>query len=390
GNNHVEIYEVKSSTELHEIYIHDAAYQQYVLTGLGYKVDKVSVVHINPYYVRHGEINLEEFFAIEDVKSRTDALQYGIRDFLPELELIMSSNREPDMEVGFHCNKPYKCGYFDYCTGRLSHPNVFDINRMKFDTKIKLFNEGKYYFNELVKCKEIKGNQRLQVESHLTGKTEINKKEISGILSSLSFPLYFLDFETFQEAVPPFDFTTPYEQIPFQYSLHWLESADGELKHTEFLAEAGVDPRRALAEKLCADIPLNVCTTAYNMNFEKNVIKKLAEIYPDLSSHLMNIHNSIQDLMIPFSKKYYYLPEMQGSYSIKYVLPALYPDDPSLDYHNLEGIQKGDQAARAFSAMKRMTPEEVAETRKQLLAYCKLDTFAMVKLWEKLTQTAKE
>lgn len=389
GNNHVEIYEVKSSTELHEIYIHDAAYQQYVLTGLGYKVDKVSVVHINPYYVRHGEINLEEFFVIEDVKSRTDALQYGIRDFLPRLELIINSNREPDMEVGFHCNKPYKCGYFDYCTGRLSHPNVFDINRMKFDTKIKLFNEGKYYFNELVKCKEIKGNQRLQVESHLTGKTEINKKEISGILSSLSFPLYFLDFETFQEAVPPFDFTTPYEQIPFQYSLHWLESADGELKHTEFLAEAGVDPRRALAEKLCADIPLNVCTTAYNMSFEKNVIKKLAEIYPDLSSHLMNIHNSIQDLMIPFSKKYYYLPEMQGSYSIKYVLPALYPDDPSLDYHNLEGIQKGDQASNAFKAMKNMSPEEVAETRKNLLAYCKLDTYAMVKVWEKLEEVAK-
>ena len=389
GNNHVEIYEVKSSTELHEIYIHDAAYQQYVLTGLGYKVDKVSVVHINPLYVRHGEINLNEFFVIEDVKSRTDALQYGIRDFLPELELIMSSNREPDMEVGCHCNKPYKCGYFDHCTGRLSHPNVFDINRMKFDTKVKLFNEGKYYFNELVKCKEIKGNQRLQVESHLTGKSEINKKEISGILSSLSFPLYFLDFETFQEAIPPYDFSSPYEQIPFQYSLHWLESVDSELKHTEFLAEAGVDPRRALAEKLCADIPMNVCTTAYNMSFEKNVIKKLAEIYPDLSEHLMNIHNNIQDLMIPFSKKYYYLPEMQGSYSIKYVLPALYLDDPSLDYHNLEGIQKGDQASNAFRQMKTMSSEEVAVTRKNLLAYCKLDTFAMVKVWEKLKEVAE-
>ena len=389
GNNHVEIYEVKSSTELHEIYIHDAAYQQYVLTGLGYIVDKVSVVHINPHYVRHGELDLNEFFVIEDVKSRTDALQYGIRDFLPELELIINSSREPATKVGCHCNKPYKCGYFDYCTGKLTHPNVFDINRMKFDTKVKLFNEGKCYFNELVKCSEIKGNQKLQVEAHLTGKSKINKKEIGGILSSLSFPLYFLDFETFQEAVPPFDFTAPYEQIPFQYSLHWLESADGELNHTEFLAEAGVDPRRALAEKLCADIPMNVCTTAYNMSFEKNVIKKLAEIYPDLSEHLMNIHDNIQDLMIPFSKKYFYLPEMQGSYSIKYVLPALYPGDPSLDYHNLEGIQKGDQASNAFKAMKNMSPEEVAETRKNLLAYCKLDTYAMVKVWEKLEEVAK-
>ncbi len=389
GNNHIEIYEVKSSTDLKDIYIHDAAYQQYVLTGLGYKVDNVSVVHINPCYERHGEINLNELFVIRDVKSQTDAFQSGIRDFLPELEMIMSSSYEPDMEVGCHCNRPYKCGYFDFCTGRLLHPNIFDINRMKFDTKVRLFNEGKCYFDELIKCKEIKGNQRLQVESHLTGKSEINKKEIGGILSSFSFPLYFLDFETFQEAIPPFDFTTPYEQIPFQYSLHWLESADGELKHTEFLAEAGTDPRRVLAEKLCADIPIDVCTTAYNMSFEKNVIKKLAEIYPDLSYHLMNIHDNIQDLMIPFSKKHYYLPEMQGSYSIKYVLPALYPNDPSLDYHNLEGIQKGDQASNAFKNMKTMSPEEVAETRKNLLAYCKLDTFAMVKVWEKLRDIAE-
>ena len=384
GNNHIEIYEVKSSTDLNDIYIHDAAYQQYVLTGLGYKVDKVSVIHINPIYERHGEINLNELFIIRDITSQTTLMQSGIPDFLSQLELIMNTSCEPDIMVGCHCNHPYKCGYFDYCTGRLSHPNVFDINRMKFDTKVKLFNEGKYYFDELVRCKEIKGNQRLQVEAALSSKGKINKKEIGGALSSLSFPLYFLDFETFQEAIPPFDYTTPYEQIPFQYSLHYLESADSELKHTEFLAETGTDPRRALAEKLCADIPIDVCTTAYNMSFEKNVIRKLAEIYPDLSSHLMNIHNNIQDLMIPFSKKYFYLPEMQGSYSIKYVLPALYPDDPSLDYHNLEGIQKGDQASNAFKNMKIMSPEEVAETRKNLLAYCKLDTFAMVKVWEKL------
>ena len=120
------------------------------------------------------------------------------------------------------------------------------------------------------------------------------------------------------------------------------------------------------------------------MGFEKNVIKKLAEVYPDLADHLMNIHDNIKDLMTPFSKKHYYLPAMQGSYSIKYVLPALYPDEPSLDYHNLEGIQKGDQASNAFKNMKSMSPEEVAETRKNLLAYCKLDTYAMVKVWQKL------
>lgn len=389
GNGHVEIYEVKSSTAVSEIYLHDTAYQQYVLSGLGYKVDGVYLVHINSCYVRHGEINLDELFVIEDVKCHTDALQYGIRDFLPELERIMESDYEPHREVGCHCNKPYTCGYFDYCTGRLSHPNVFDISRLKFDTKVKLFNEGDYDFESLAKRKEIKGNQRLQVESHLNNIGKIDAKGIRETVDSLSFPLYFLDFETFQEAIPPFDFTSPYEQIPFQYSLHCLESKNGELHHTEFLAEAGKDPRRALAEKLCNDIPYDVCTTAYNMGFEKNVIKKLAEVFPDLADHLMNIHDNIKDLMTPFSKKHYYLPAMQGSYSIKYVLPALYTNEPSLDYHNLEGIQKGDQASDAFKNMKSMTPEEIAETRKNLLAYCKLDTYAMVKVWQKLVENSK-
>lgn len=390
GNGHVEIYEVKSSTKLSEIYLHDVSYQQYVLEGLGYKADSAKLVHINPDYVRHGELNLNELFVINDIKVDTDMLQSNVRNTIPLLEAIMADGVEPEMPVGCHCHTPYNCGFFDYCTGHLAHPNVFDISRLGFDKKIGFYNDGDYTFERLANRREIKGNQRLQVESHLSGEGTINPKEIAKMLGMLSFPLYFLDFETFQEAVPPFDNTKPYEQIPFQYSLHWLESPDGDLKHTEFLAQAGTDPRRALAEKLCADIPYDVCTTAYNMSFEKNVIKKLAEIYPDLADHLMNIHDNIKDLMIPFQKKHYYLPEMQGSYSIKFVLPALYPNDPSLDYHNLGGVQKGDQAARAFSAMKHMSPEEVDFTRKSLLAYCKLDTFAMVKLWQKLTEKAND
>ena len=110
----------------------------------------------------------------------------------------------------------------------------------------------------------------------------------------------------------------------FQYSLHYIEHEGGELKHTEFLAYPGADPRRASAEQLCRDIPMNVCTTAYNMGFEKGRIRGLAELYPDLAEHLMNIHDHIQDLMIPFQRKYYYTRAMQGSYSIKYVLPRCF------------------------------------------------------------------
>lgn len=174
----------------------------------------------------------------------------------------------------------------------------------------------------------------------------------------------------------------------FQYSLHYIEHEGGELKHTEFLAYPGADPRRALAEQLCKDIPKGVCTTAYNMGFEKGRIKGLAEIFPDLADHLMDIHDHIEDLMIPFQKKYYYTKAMQGSYSIKYVLPALFPDDPTLDYHNLEGVHNGSEASATFKKMANMDKPELETYRKYLLKYCGLDTFAMVKVWEKLNEVA--
>ena len=168
--------------------------------------------------------------------------------------------------------------------------------------------------------------------------------------------------------------------------MHYIECEGGELKHKEFLAYPGEDPRRKLAEQLCADIPLNVCTTAYNMGFEKGRIRGLAEIFPDLSEHLMNIHDNIVDLMVPFQKKWYYCKAMQGSYSIKYVLPALFPNDPALDYHNLEGVHNGGEASDAFAKMATMTEEDLEITRGHLLKYCSLDTFAMVKVWEKLQE----
>lgn len=217
----------------------------------------------------------------------------------------------------------------------------------------------------------------------------IQKAPLREFMEQLSFPLYFLDFESIQPAIPLYDDSRPYQQIPFQYSLHYLEAADRDLQHREFLAYPGSDPRRALAEQLCKDIPENVCVTAYNMSFEKGRIKELAALYPDLHDHLMNIHDHIVDLMKPFQSRWYYTKEMRGSYSIKYVLPALYPDEPTLDYHNLEGVHNGTEAMDTFTAMASMTPDELETARTQLLKYCGLDTFAMVKVWEKLAEAAQ-
>ena len=201
--------------------------------------------------------------------------------------------------------------------------------------------------------------------------------------------MYFLDFETMQPAFPPYCGTKPYAQIPFQYSLHYIEHEGGELLHKEFLAESGPDPRRAVAERLCTDIPKDVCVTAFNMSFERGRIRDLAAAFPDLADHLLNIESNIKDLLIPFRSGWYYNRAMGGSFSIKSVLPALFPDDPSLDYHNLEGVHNGNEAMTVFPRIKDMAPDKQRTARHNLLKYCELDTFAMVKVWEALVRASE-
>jgi hypothetical protein len=216
----------------------------------------------------------------------------------------------------------------------------------------------------------------------------IEVDQIRKFLNGLTYPLYFLDFESFFPAIPRYDNSKPYQQICFQYSLHYIESEGSELKHKEFLAYPGKDPRRELCESLCRDIPKNVCSLAYNTTFETLRLKEMAELFPDLSDHLLNIRDNMKDLMVPFRKKDYYCRSMGGSFSIKSVLPALFPDDPALDYHNLEGVHHGGEAADTFLRMETMTHEELEKHRGYLLKYCGLDTYAMVRIWEKLLEVS--
>ena len=382
----IEIYEVKSSTEIRDIYLDDISYQFYILKNLGYKVIKASIVYINNQYIRNGELNLQQLFNIEDVTDIVLEKQKEIEIKILEINEYMKQEFEPKQEIGMQCFKPYQCQFWKYCTKHLPEHNVFQIRKMHKDKAIKLYYEGKADFKELLK-EELNWKYKQQIEfEEFNYEPYIDRQKIREFMKNLYYPIYFLDFETMQQAIPEFDNSKPYQQIPFQYSLHYIEKENGELFHKEFLAESGIDPRRKLAEQLVKDIPKDVCVTAYNMMFEKGRIKELAEIFPDLSEHLMNIYDHIQDLMIPFSERMYYCKEMQGSYSIKYVLPALFPNEPKLDYHNLPLIHNGGEAMDIFPKIKDMSKEEQEKARYGLLKYCELDTYAMVKVWEKLKE----
>ena len=384
-----EIYEVKSSTSLKDVYINDASYQYYILTSLGFKVIKCSIITINNQYERVGNLDLNKLFLITDITNTVISLQPEVKNNISEINKYMDEEIETSQKITENCFKPYPCPFFKYCTRNLKTPNVFDITINPGITGLKYYQKGIYSFDDLLKAK-INNKQRQRIEFELYDRPDyINKEKINEFLMTLSYPLYFLDFETFQMPIPLYDMIHPYEQIPFQYSLHYLNNENGKLEHREFLADVGIDPRRKLAESLVKDIPLDVCTLAYNMTFEKGVIKRLATLYPDLANHLMNIHDNIKDLIIPFEKRYYYTKNMHGSSSIKQVLPALFPNDKELDYHNLDLIQNGTDAMNNFQALGNMGFEEQKYVRERLLKYCYLDTYAMVKIYKKLNDVFK-
>lgn len=388
NKNHYEIYEVKSSTEVKDIYIEDASYQYYVLTKLGYLIDKVSIVYINSHYIRQGELNLSKLFKIKDITRIAQEKRLEVFDNIQRIQKYLEKREEQPSNIGLHCMNPYECPYFSYCTKMLEKPNIFDVRGLKASKKFEIYEKGAYTYQDLLREKELSEKYLEQIDFEYNNKTDkIEKEKIKKFLKTLTEPLYFLDFETFQQAIPLYDGVSPYEQIPFQYSLHYIENK--ELKHKEFLAETGKDPRRSLAEQLVQDIPKDVCTVAYNMRFEKMVIQKLAKIYPDLKEHLMNIYENMKDLMIPFRDRNYYTKDMKGSYSIKYVLPALFPTDPSLNYHNLEEVHNGSEAMNAFASLGNLKKQEQEKLRYHLLRYCELDTYAMVKIYQKLKEKCK-
>jgi len=393
-NNHgkLEIYEVKSGTKETDRYVNDIAYQYYVLRNLGYIIDSANLVYINNKYIRKGELELDKLFTIDDITTTVMEKQPEVKEKIEEINEYMKQRDEPILDINPACGKPNDCRYWKYCSKCLPPNNVFEVSGMHLGPKYEFYCNSIVTFSDLSVC-PINPKYLEQIDFELNNREpKIEKEEIKAFLNNLYYPLYFLDFESYQQVIPLWDGVKPYLQVPFQYSLHYIEEEGGEIKHREFLAEAPeIDAREQIAKRLIEDIPANACVLAYNMAFEKeHIIKKLATSYKHLEKDLMKIYDNIQDLIEPFKKRQYYVKEMKGRSTIKLVLPALFPDDPELDYHNLSGVHHGGEAMSAFRSISKKTKEDQARIRRELLEYCKLDTYAMVKLWQKLHEVCDE
>ena len=377
-------YEVKSSTKVSETYIKDAAIQYYTITNSGIDLKDISIVHINNQYTKDGELDIHQLFTIESVYDQVLEFLPRIPNEVRRLKNVIESPEPPNVDIGNHCSDPYDCDFKGTCWKHIPDYSVFNISRLKKDKKFDLYNQGVITLDQIdLGYTDLNPNQVLQVQSEVDGTTHIDIEEIRKFTNGLSYPLYFLDFETIGPAVPKYNGSRPYQQLVFQYSLHIQETLTSEIEHREYLADPSQDPRIGFIEQLISDCGTSGDILVYNIGFERGKLNDLIEVFPEYSNELRGIVNRLKDLMIPFQQKWYYTPEMKGSYSIKYVLPALVPE---LSYNDLE-IKEGGTASNTFLSMVNGTfAGDVEETRNQLLEYCKLDTFAMVKILEKLRQ----
>lgn len=378
-----EAYEVKGSTSVKEVFLWDAAFQYYLITSSGIQLEDFSLVYINNQYVKDGELDINELFVIESLLDRIKPLQAQVKAHIKQMRAMLKDNSILVKDIGPHCDDPYSCSFKGHCWKHIPEYSIFDISRLSKDKKFELYKQGIINVSDIPEEFPLSHNQQLQVFSEKSGESILDSNEIRTFIEGLKYPLYFLDFETFNPAVPLFDSSKPYQQIVFQYSLHILDKPEGDLIHKEFLAEAIDDPRIPFIKQLIRDIGRNGDIVVFNQGFETARLKEIAESFPQYLADVLNINNRVVDLMLPFSRKHYYMPEMKGSYSIKKVLPALVP---KYSYADLN-ISEGGAASLSFEGLYNETVDtKISTIRKDLLAYCKLDTLAMVEILKVLIE----
>lgn len=382
------INEVKSSTKVKDSYIKDLSYQYYVLTQYGLNVSKVNLIYVNNKYVFNESLNLNEYFVIEDLTNKIIIESLNVGSNLEMSNSILNNIEEPNVELSGACEEYSGCPFKKYCYKTKGLPDENSVLELySCRDKFLFVNNGILSFNQLITNGiALSETQQRQVDYALNKSADdyyINKPLIKKFFDNLVFPLYFFDFESYQAVIPNLDGTKPYQQIPFQYSLHILEE-NGNVKHKEFLGNGKTDPRLELTKQMVNDLGTSGTIIAYNMSFEKTRIKELGVKFPQYANDLLAITNRFMDLADIFKKGYFYNKAMGGSFSIKSVLPSLFPNDDSLNYKNLEQIHKGDEASQTYLELANMTNDDYNKTIKNLLAYCKLDTYAMLKIYTKI------
>jgi hypothetical protein len=378
-----DLIEVKSTTSLkEEVHLPDIAFQAFVLTDAGIKLRKCFLAHINNEFVRHGPIDPQKFFTLEDVTRQVSILSREVEEQIDAMQRVIGAKAHPDIQIGPQCDNPYTCALHDRCWSFLPEASVFTLYRGGKKGFI-LLKRGIQKLADIPADVALTDVQAIQRSTLLAGKPHIDRDALAAFLGQLEYPVSFLDFETIGTAIPLFDGVSPYQQVPFQYSLHIVRSPGTKPEHRSFLMDGASDPRPEFMRQLRADLPETGSVVAYNAGFETGRLKECCELLPEYKSWLRKVTPRIVDLLLPFRGFRYHHPNQNGSNSMKSVLPAL----TGKGYEHL-AIQEGNTAGLEFLRVTfgQVTAAERRRVRLDLEEYCGLDTLGMVQIVERLKE----
>lgn len=379
----LDFYEIKSSTEAKLIHEHDLAFQLVVLEACGYTVRNIKVLCVNNAYIRHGDIDPKQLVQEQDITDFVKEKRQDTREHIEKAFKVMGSLTIPDIS-------PHHAGFQSlgewieiYRTLTPVAPgSIYDLCRLNVELIKDLEQRNITRIVDIPEDIKLRPQQQLQVQATKENKVMIDRDSIKEFLSKLVFPLYFLDYETLSSVVPIFDGLRPYQQVPFQYSLHVMDQPSGEIRHYGYLHAENSNPVIPLTKSLESNIGNVGTVLVWFEGFEKSRNSEMGCTDDYCFSFYEQVNNRIVDLMTPFSNGWYVHKDFLGSASIKHVLPVLVP---ALSYKNLD-IQEGGTAQRVW--METVLDGKNADKKEDILnnlnEYCKLDTLAMVEIYKHL------
>jgi hypothetical protein len=373
--------EVKSTTEVKDHHLEDVAIQHWVVTRSGVDLATSCLAHVNRKYLYEGgPIDATRFFRIRNVTRQVERLQAGLTVQLRSEFRVLAMSEAPNIPAGRHCSNPFTCEFFDHCNPPIPEDHILRLPRIHASTVAKLVALGVQSVRNIPENYPLTGRLRRACTSMQMGEAWYSP-EIGEELRKLEYPLYFADFETVNPVLPRFAGMRPYDQFPFQWSLHVQREPGATPEHFEFLATDRCDPRPAFVSTLCNSLGERGTIVVYSQQFESRRLLDLASWLPEFSGRIKRIQQRLWDLL-PVVRDHVYHPAFGGSYSLKSVLPALVPD---MTYEGME-VADGQDAGIAWKSLVRdeLNSDERERIRKALLDYCGQDTLGMVKLLEGL------
>tara|TARA_B110000046_G_scaffold36829_1_gene40143 strand:- start:114 stop:1604 length:1491 start_codon:yes stop_codon:yes gene_type:complete len=380
--NEWEAYIVKNATRVSEQNLFNAGFQYNVMEKAGFKISKFSFITINNKYTRRGTLEKKLLFTIKNYQNKILEILPNIEAGIDKQLKTLKLTKAPTREIGIHCSEPRSCTYKSRCWNKLPNDSVFDLVGFSKIAAFQLWKRGIKTIADIPETQDLSFNQEVQRKLIKS----VNKNAISSFLEHIHYPVLLVDFEAFVPAIPQFEHSRPFELIPFLFTGINLEKENVKGVPINHICGVEKDSRKEFALQFIAAAKNANTLLVYDPLTEKNIIKSLIKLFPELKLKLISIRDKIVDLAIPIKQKDFYLPEMKGYYGMKYVLPAI---DPELHYGDLE-IQSGRMAATMYQLLRNMEDkQEIEKQLKHLVEYCERDTLGLFKLFEVLNNEVK-